>query len=1024
MGAVVVPSRIRPVPAPTAPASAAYAAPVADPGLAGRRSVEGAHALSQQRAHSPLAITRGGQTRYARFLSGHPLEAHTHAHEAVHRAQHRAFLAGAPAADRAVLEQEAERGAHARGAGHPFVPRHGAPPSLELAYDPPPLFDEPSASPDFIGPMPLPEETDARTTHVVTLSDDEVQQPSRRDIVVFVAGDRLVALPAAEAVVFPRTETPTPRAPQAPSPARTPVVTVPTIAKEGLRLVNVGGRSGIALDAGGQASVVFSGALAEAMSALGVTNIRSVVVMHIHEDHVRSLARLILEHNIRPENVHYPAAFEVNPGAPGSTFARQMQQVRARVGSDARFSTIPTPSAAPFFHHRLVEGDVRLDMYGLTEAFQRLTRDRQANRAQPTADRASLLVRATHEPSGTSVLFLGDLRGADLTAFQRAMPREFEEVTRGVTVISGFQHHLGALEGSPDRAGLRMLIEHTLLQTGSLDLIVQTQEQRGGGQYVNRSLIEALRALGVNVHLAKEPGAGGPGAVTAYSTGAVRSTGGGTETLMGTGSLRHHAEALDRLGQAERTLSLYGRFTPNGEARLREVRESQARLRSGLSRHVELTLEGVHEGASGRAQESISNADAVRASAEQLNRMGYVEIMPAEMAQLRELRRTGPHLEIVEEEMRLARDRGRLSDRGMNSLWELNPRLREQLIESSALPRRERRRIMQSMPGGGAGGGSRMVAGALLVITIANELAPLVQAERQASRTTDVERFLGDILWWQGVGVAPDVQGVDDNLWPYENEWTTDPERISTLLADDELDYLAVTGIDDAYWDVFMLWVQLNIKNLGDWRALISDNDALQATGSGIEDLSWSYRTGKISGTTFGHDLTVEWVHSDRLTTILRAAGGQVVQQTRREIQAVASGPGPVSRTSASAFGSHQSIPTYQDMPQATGVYTFRPGLEDRELYTLHRQDGRDGFDADTRLYVFPPEAARWYDVDVPDGYVLVGGADYNSYVSVINTSGWRVAHATNQYGNAYTYYARAHLPLMLARPADLVESR
>lgn len=968
----------------------------------------------------PLASVRDGRIQVAPQLADHPRKQHVLAHEAVHVAQFRAWQSGAPEGSRSDLEREAEAGAHRIAAGVGTSPRWGAPRGLTLNYDPPPVFaapmDQPAADAAQAdsgthGSSPPP------NANLVRLRPEDVDLPGRDDILVMIAGGHLVALPARSSVVFPKGSPATATAPVA---AATPLVSVPTIAKEGLRVVNVGSGTGVVLDAGGRPAVVFAGPLAEAMGALGVSRIRSVVVMHLHQDHVTSLAELIRTQGISPNNVHYPAAFEINASAPTSDFARQIAAVRGRLGAGTTFQTIPTPTSGLYFHNQLIEGNVRLDMYGITAAFQQLEADRRASRAQPGADRASLLVRATHEPTGTAVLFLGDLRGEDLTAFRQAMGTRFEEVTRGVRVISGFQHHMGALESGGDQTGLRELLSATYLRTGSLSLVIQSQETRSGRQYLNRSLIAGLNQMGVDVHLAMDPG-GSAGAITVNTDNTVRHSGGRTETHPGSDTVRRHVRSLVQLEEAHDTLSRYGRHAPGAEEFRRVVEGSRDRLRTKLSSYLDLVLGGVRTGGSGRAQQSLANPDQIRAAEGDLDRLQYRLMMPAEMRDLRELRRLGPHLDTLEREMRDARRTGRLSQAGIEALWEVSPQRARQLVQGSKLPRREQQRVLRQVPGQPMGARGRWVGGALIAISLFNEAAPLIQAEQARSYDRDVARFLGDILFWQGAGVTPAVQAVDDNQWPYENEWTTDPARISALLAEREVSYLAVTGIEESQWDAFMIWAQSSIQNYGDWQALISDNDALRASGDYIDQLEWSYRTGRITGTTFGHDLDVEWVHSPRLTTILRAAAAAMVSQSREEIAAVATAPGPRSQTTISAIGSHVGRALYSDMPQANRVARFRTTIATPTLYTYRGQRERTGVSPNARLYVFPDSA---YDGELPNGYVLVGGADYNTYVTIAAGPNQVDRSFVDRYGIVRTYTTRGRSPLMLARSEDLEEIR
>jgi hypothetical protein len=65
------------------------------------------------------------------------------------------------------------------------------------------------------------------------------------------------------------------------------------------------------------------------------------------------------------------------------------------------------------------------------------------------------------------------------------------------------------LESPADRTGLVNLLKATYLQSGELTVVAQSQERLSGRQFLNRSLIEALNQVGVDVNVALEPGPGG-----------------------------------------------------------------------------------------------------------------------------------------------------------------------------------------------------------------------------------------------------------------------------------------------------------------------------------------------------------------------------------------------------------------------------------------------------------------------------------------------------------------------------------
>lgn len=863
----------------------------------------------------------------------------------------------------------------------------------------------------------------APSANVTLIPPDQVSEPRANDLLVATFSGKMVALPAPGAFVLlhpPQQGTPIPEV---------PLFTAPTIGKESLIVVNVGGRTGFQLDAGGEPAVVFPGAIAAIQQALGITSVAKVAITHIHEDHVQSWTALIRSQQIRPENIYFPAAFAANPAALGSTFARAMQAANADpalqslgFGPGARFQSIPTPTTGAFFRQTVREGDVTLDFYGLTREFQDLQAQRARGAAQPRADTASLLTRATYEPTGLRVLFLGDLRGSDLTLFRQALgDAAYGEMLQGVRIIEGFQHHMGALESQADRAGLADLIKTTYLRSGSLTVIAQSQQRYGrSSQFLNRSLIEGLNQLGVDVHVAMEPQAGQVGTVTASSEGAVTTAGGTIESRPGRADVRADVDRLIRLRRAEEVLARYGRFVKEEYRYTDDVRRDRADLEQALNDYVDTTLTNVQSGAAGRAQSALNNPAQQQQALSRVKSIRPVEakLMPAYMQGIDELNRIGPYRETFEEELKLARTSGRLSDKGIEALWEFDPEEAARLVGSSNLPRGEQRRVTEQLPGQGVPAGPRAVAWFMLAVEVAEIAAPLVQQKRASDFADDVGKGLSDIMWWQSKGVFPTMQGVNDRWWPRDNEWTTSPARIQQLLNSEDLDYLALTGIADENWDAFTIWISTNIRNYVDWFSQIQHSNAIKHEGSNIEEFTWSYRKGHVESNWHGFNVTEEWQPSDRLTTILRAAARAMIAGTERDVAAIEKGPGSSFHEGPAVDVSYyHSRPAFAYKPQAIGKKKYKAGVDPRALYTISGHQQRvSGMPADSVFYVFPDAVAT---EPVPDGYVVVGGADYDTYMYIYASYNVTQSYVSGTRANLANY-----LEVMLAKSDDLEDAK
>jgi hypothetical protein len=926
------------------------------------------------------------------------------------------------------LEIEADRAASAATAlanGGRLIASELSPASLsasgmiqrQAAADPPPAeakappANDPNAKPRTSIDIPL-------------IPPEWAKEPGVTDILTVVSQGRMIALPASGNFIVLRP-------PGATVQPTQPLVSVPTIGKEGMIAVNVGGRVGFQLDAGGEPIVVYPAAIAAIRQALGVVTMGQAAVTHIHDDHVRAFVATVRSNNIRPENLFYPAAFAVNAGAPGSTFPAAIQALQNDPtlaslghGPGGPYQTIPTPAGGGFFRNTVQSGQVTFEFYGLTRAFQDLQDQRMAGQKQPKADTASLLTRVSFQDSGVRMLYLGDLRGSDLTLFEQAMgPQAYQEMLRGVRVITGFQHHMGALESQADRDGLVRLLRTTYMQTGELDVMVQSADQQGRFT-INRSLMSALTGIGVNVHVAKGPQAGRVGTITYDSTGRVTVAGGGeTETVIGSAEMKSQVRRLVLLNEAAETLGRYGRFVNPQYRYTEDARRARDDLKSAIDDYVEASLRNVKSGRSGRAQASLNNAPQQDQALQRIRTTSHPieeKLMPAYMESLRELNRQGPYREIIEKEIEVARNTGRMSDQGIEALWEVEPEVAKRLVGESKLPRSVQRQTMGQLPGQPAPVGGRLMAGFMLIVTIAEIAAPVVKSARASAYAANVKKGLIDITWWQEKGVFPTMEGVNDRWWPRDNEWTTSPQRIQELLNSNDLNYLVLTGIPDSSWDAFTVWASTHLLSYRDWYSLIGDSTAVKGAGDSIQELTWSYRKGKVSGTTFGFDISEEWVEQPRLTTMLRAAARNMVETTNRQLQNIEKSAGENIGPAYQDPQKYHSDVVFGTKPQASGKKRFKQSIEEPILYTLFGEQKRTGYSKDAVFYVFANSAA---DEEVPEGYVVVGGADYNTYIFIYNTRNRITELGTDEYGITRRYAVTRYpnfREVLLAKADDL----
>lgn len=893
---------------------------------------------------------------------------------------------------------------------------------------------------------------DPAPADVPLIPPEWVRQPGPRDVLVAMVGNAMVALPAQGNFVLIR-----PQTPEIPLRGPTTVLSVPTVSKESVKMVGVGNQTGFLIDAGGKPDVLFPqtveaarqpavllpGAFAAMTRSLGVTSVSGLVITHLHEDHVQSLVEIVRNNRIRPENIHFPESFASNRNAPSSLFAQLLERLRndpvARQfghGPSATYGVIRTPGGGTWWRTEIRVGEVTFEMYGISAAFRELearrARGEPQERAQvggqtvgSLADTASLITRVTHNPTGFRMLAVSDTRFPDLRLLKTAMgPEAYGEMLMGVRVVEGLGHHLGALESSADRSGLAEFLKDAQLRSGNLIVLAQSQETRSGRQFLNRSLIAALNASGIEVHVALEPIAGAVGTFTVDTDGRVAYSGGGrAESFMASAPVRAEIARLNQLREVESTLTQYGRFAEPQFRRAEDVRAAREALERVLETFMDTSAENVQRGAAGRARGTLRDPAAMaRALAVAQATRAPVEgmINPAFMDGLMELRRVGPYMAIFEREAAEARQTGRLSDKGINALWEVAPEVAKRLLGESGLSRRAQAQAAKYVPGQVPALPVRSVALTMALVEIVNVAAPIVQQVRADRFSKNVMPALEDIMWWQEKGVFPAMEAVDDNWWPYSNEWTEDPKRIQKLLNDNEVSYLSLTGIPEPNWDPLTVWASAKLRNYRDWAKHILDTKAIRISGgNAMGEETFEYRTTRIHGKTIGFEVEEIWYRNPRLDKILQAAAKNVLVNSKEQIGIAETGPGALSQgETAGGAGNFGSMPSiFSDLGKPTGKWKFAPGVTP-VLYTLAKQYRRTGYSPNSLLYTFPPSP----QFDVPGDYVLVGGADFNTYVEIYATKNM-IQIIGDRYGGKLDHYVRPNtFEVLLARKADLVE--
>lgn len=833
-----------------------------------------------------------------------------------------------------------------------------------------------------------------------------------------------------------------------------PLMAVPATGASGTRILPTGPRLALVLDAGfdpspGNRSLVgmYLPQVQAVMASLGVSGIHEFRCLHVHSDHVAELPSLLSRFPVRAGGVVIPQAFRRHPTVAGVVTALRNTTdpglIRAGFGSAWQPAGVRDPGGA---RGDVVRGTFRLgDLTVETVALRPALEDLQ--RTGGSQDRGSYLARVTRRTDLASVVVIGDPRGADLAqpggptgaaaaagaipTFYAAMEaREAGSFTRffeGVSGISGFSHHVGALNAR-DVAGIMALLDATLLRTGRLRVIEQTSLQ--DHRRTRADTVELLRRLGVDLTFTDLPV---PGAAPSRATlSRDRLVGQGPQASSpapipsgltdGLGRLARMLEAMSTLQRWEPWFSEVG-LGEHVRTLQADITSSAATLRTGLRAAAEAMVRvratgsrtaagGRDYGASGGAPAAAlaSRIAAIPASTPAETRLaagGYQALQ-----QLREL----PEREIpMRVALHAALTRGEYSDRAFTyMLGQLDPATRNSVLvgrRGGPSPRRvqfERLRVQfgfraGTMPSGefmsvshlSRGGriAARPVIGLLAAVEIFNQLVvptvEAVQTNRQLNLGRNVVPFGRRLRFWQHMNVHPLLVGIEDptvgsprQIGPASAEGAgleTYNSIVGRLNAQ-RLDglYFAEPGLTDPQVLRLGVWLAENVRNFDEFATLFLDTDQDAVTdevrgGAGWDQAVWKVRVGRYETSGSNH-VEERWVDHPRLTALMSPFVRRLIANTEELMEAHNRGPVPL------------------DMERRLGASTVN-----QQAGALRRARMRTP-EASTRVLVPTlghavedlPQDVRWSSPPVfaiedvhPDGMALVRGADFNTHATL-----------------------------------------
>jgi hypothetical protein len=488
------------------------------------------------------------------------------AHELAHTLQQERgnTRTSSPAADEQHADQLAASAiARSRGASV-SIPSVGARSGLSLRrcnnFDPDKAKEQAKAAERNVPATPPASPKQApKADPAVTLDSGAVRKPKDDDMFVVAYGSQMIALPAKN-LVYDIVVKPTEIQSQV-------MFGVPTVGKEGLRLLNIGGREAVMIDSGGKPKALMPAALRTIKSALGVKDIIGINTLHIHDDHIRNFEKFIIDNKIEAQHLRFPKAFE----DAGKKFTQILDRLRTTDdprliklgygrGAATPFTMWDVPDTGVFDSYQL--GDKHIEEYGLPEAFDKLARKKATT--SNDVDRASVILKATDDETGKGVVVIGDPRGATLKELRDVLGEVvFGQIFENVEVLNGIQHHTGALTSNRDREGLEILLVEILTRNPRLTIVEQSSIQPYPGKgtpkpFMNASLIEALRQFGIGHRAGLDPEPKDPksiGTITIDNDAKVRSAGKNIAATVGDPVLAERLERFHALDQAIKALT-------------------------------------------------------------------------------------------------------------------------------------------------------------------------------------------------------------------------------------------------------------------------------------------------------------------------------------------------------------------------------------------------------------------------------------------------------------------------------------
>jgi len=695
--------------------------------------------------------------------------------------------------------------------------------------------------------------------------------------------------------------------------------------------------------------------------------------------------------------------------------------------------------------------DVEITHIALRDSFRELAEAAASGRKipSPKIDSTSPLVKMQKNGDPYATVILGDLRGEDYQKLKEAMeaeqPGSFNGFFRNVRLIKGINHHAGVVRNQKDVDGILSFVKATrYAKYDGISIIVQTKGElelcdARSGQQLRPVLVEALTWGGFSVTVVNA------GSETVASS-SVGSSNGGVANI-GPNANRYtlseaDAELVRRLRSERNEVrewhEIYNKhkdefgsiFGKGASRNLKRELSNAMKTIDQLSNRLENLLyqnrtslnlqEGEISPLNHTAiRETIRLIRAEHEKATIAARTTAVEDMNAisvlKMVRRGRLLENSIRAEIQDMFNNPKKSAGRLLELMEKLDVPIRRKLRRNRQNLRTLETQLTRAILNNnsiMAAGGAGASSGKmrigggIAAAILLIAELGQMGLEVYDSYEKSEANALKSQFEVFKWWIARGAKPTAAGWEDRSFNEHDKRVGGYKAIAGLLSSGKLAGIHLYFNDSKrQWFNFMLWLTSKIRSYDDYvdQFIHIPERTVKHYHESDGDFpngDWRYRKlwwDRDASTNSGARKEY-WVTNKSLNRIMKPVMNRAVARTESNIaytwarreKAKAASPFPVMKSADGIDENEARISAGMAITKMkpTSRAKFKPNAGNKNMYShidVRKKtiDANDWWDNEPYFLVFENDNA-------PTGYVLVSGANFNTYAAIRSNKTWK----------------------------------